>query len=370
MEELKNSATQTLSSHDQNESLLRTAPSFSIFNSAVDEFRDSNQQVLERTISIEGRIGGDASGDFRFRDNGMGFIKEEGEDEEDRVQPPSPPMYLATGLGFDSGGFGFHGGEEFPMPEIDEKGDPEEYYKKMLDEYPCHPLFLRNYAQALQSKGDLQGAEEYYFRTTQANPEDGEALMQYAKLVWQLHHDQDRAVSYFERAARASPEDSHVLATYASFLWEIDDDLEEIEADEDPIKVNNGQYMDKFENKDTNEEITRGHISTGNEIDDEENYKTKIQENPTNALLLRNYTEFLCQIKGDLQSAEKYYLRATVSDPGDGEILSKYAQLVWELHHDSKKAASYFERAVEATPEDSYVLGTYAHFLWENEEDD
>ncbi|XP_004296533.1 PREDICTED: uncharacterized protein LOC101307105 [Fragaria vesca subsp. vesca] len=369
MEELKSSVTQTQSSHDQNDPTLQTAPSFSIFNSGVDEFRDSNQQVLERTITTEGMIGGTAIGDFRFRDNGMGFI-EEGEEEEDQVQPPSPPMYLATGLGFETGGFDFHGVDDFPMPEIDENSDPEEYYKKMLDEYPCHPLFLGNYAQVLQSKGDLHGAEEYYFRTTQANPEDGEALVQYAKLVWQLHHDQDRALSYFERAARASPEDSHVLAAYASFLWEIDNDLEENEGDQDQIQVNNGQNMDKLENKDTNEEIIRGHFSTGNEIDDEKNYKTRIQENPKNAMLLRNYAEFLCQTKGDLQGAEEYYLRATVSDPGDGEILAQYAQLVWELHHDSKKASSYFERAVEATPEDSYVLGAYAHFLWENEEDD
>ncbi|PRQ36792.1 putative tetratricopeptide-like helical domain-containing protein [Rosa chinensis] len=369
MEELKSSVTPTQSLDDQNDSMLQTAPSLSIFNSDVDEFRESNQQLLERTITIEDRIGG--TRDFRFGDKSMGFIKEEGEEEEeDQVQPPSPPMYLATGLGFDTGGFGFDGGDDFPMPEIDENGNPEEYYKKMVDEYPCHPLFLRNYAQVLQSKGDLHGAEDYYFRSTQANPEDGEVLVQYAKLVWQLRHDQDRALSYFERAAQASPDDSHVLAAYASFLWEIDDDLEEDEAGQDQIQVNNGQNMNKLENKDTNEEIIRGHISTGNEIDDEENYKTRIQENPKNALLLRNYAEFLCQTKGDLHSAEEYYLRATVADPNDGEILAQYAQLVWELHHDSKKATSYFERAVEATAEDSYVLGAYAHFLWENEEDD
>lgn len=64
------------------------------------------------------------------------------------------------------------------------------------------------------------------------------------------------------------------------------------------------------------------------------------------------------QTKGDLQGAEEYYLRATVSDPGDGEILAQYAQLVCELHHDSKKASSYFERAVEATPEDRYTFFT------------
>lgn len=58
-----------------------------------------------------------------------------------------------------------------------------------------------------QSKGDLLGAEEFYLRATLADPKDGEILMQYAKLVWELHHDQDRARSYFESAARASPQD-------------------------------------------------------------------------------------------------------------------------------------------------------------------
>lgn len=150
MEALRSSVTPTQSSHDQNDSMLQTAPSLSIFNSCVDEFRDSNQQFLERTITKEESIKGTVSGDFSFGDKSMGFIKEEGEEEEDQVQPPSPPMYLATGLGVDTGGFGFHGGDDFPMPEIDENGNAEEHYKKMVDEYPCHPLFLRNYAQVLQ----------------------------------------------------------------------------------------------------------------------------------------------------------------------------------------------------------------------------
>lgn len=58
--------------------------------------------------------------------------------------------------------------------------------------------------------------------------------------------------------------------------------------------------MNELENKDTNEEITKGHIATGNAIDDVdvgENYKMMIEENPKNALLLRNYAEFLCQVR-------------------------------------------------------------------------
>lgn len=63
----------------------------------------------------------------------------------------------------------------------------------------------------LKSKGDLQGAEEYYYRATLADPEDGEIMVLYAKLVWEHHHDQDRALSYFERAAQAAPQDRWAL---------------------------------------------------------------------------------------------------------------------------------------------------------------
>jgi tetratricopeptide (TPR) repeat protein len=62
-----------------------------------------------------------------------------------------------------------------------------------------------------QSKRDLQSADEYYSRAILADPKDGEILSQYAKLVWELHHDQDRASSYFERAVQASPKDRYVL---------------------------------------------------------------------------------------------------------------------------------------------------------------
>ena len=40
-----------------------------------------------------------------------------------------------------------------------------------------------------------------------ADPNDGEILMQYAKLVWENHHDKDRAMVYFERAVQAAPQD-------------------------------------------------------------------------------------------------------------------------------------------------------------------
>lgn len=66
----------------------------------------------------------------------------------------------------------------------------------------CYPLLFW-----WQSKGDLHGAEEYYSRAIDEDPHNEEILSIYANIVWQLHHNKDRAVAYFERAVAATPED-------------------------------------------------------------------------------------------------------------------------------------------------------------------
>ncbi|KAK3414808.1 hypothetical protein EUGRSUZ_H00126 [Eucalyptus grandis] len=223
-------------------------------------------------------------------------------------------MYLAAGLGIgnaDFGGESSGGGLGLNLPEFDGDGDAEEFYGRMVNEFPCHPVFLRNYAQVLQSKGDLHGAEDYYYRATLADPEDGESLAQYAKIAWELYHDKERALSYYERAALAAANNSHVLAAYAGFLWELED-----------------------------KNVTDG-----------------VQENHL-------------QAKQDLKGAEEYYSLAILTDPMDSEALVVYAKLVWQLHHDHDKASSYYERAIQATPTDSHILAAYASFLWETENDD
>ncbi|KAI3838518.1 hypothetical protein MKW92_046957 [Papaver armeniacum] len=102
-----------------------------------------------------------------------------------------------------------------------------------------------------------------------------------------------------------------------------------------------------------------------NEEEIGEYYKKMVEENPSSALFLRNYAQFLYKSKGYLRGADEYYSRAILADPQDGEMLSQYARLVWELHHDYARACSYFERAVQAAPEDSNVHAAYASFLWE-----
>ncbi|GAB4843650.1 hypothetical protein Ancab_013614 [Ancistrocladus abbreviatus] len=291
---------------------------------------------------------GNAGFDFSFVEPNMELIREEegqgeGEEEVEGAAnckdggPPSPPMYLAAGLGVDDG---------------------ESIVENFLESH--HPLILRNYAQLLQSKGDYHGAEDYYFRAKVADDGDGEILSQYAKLVWDLHHDQEKASAYFERAAQAAPQDSYVLAAYASFLWEVDSNRDSDSANQAHPQIELKQEGNLCSESNTMTEKAQRSLSpsvcltegTGNGIaglggnngkgnlttegpsesaNIEDYYEMMVEADPSNPLFLRNYAHFLYQCKGDLRGAEEYYSRAILADPQDGEILSKYANLVWEL---------------------------------------
>ncbi|XP_074558229.1 uncharacterized protein LOC141814176 [Curcuma longa] len=149
------------------------------------------------------------------------------------------PLYLARGLGIDRVGSGLFDADGYLNAFIGEnvRSEVEMQHKAKLEEDPCDPQSLRNYAKFLyQEKRDLRKAEEYYSRAILADSANGEALSQYAKIVWELHHDKDWASSYFQQAVRTAPEDSCVLAAYAGFLWETEED----DGDGDDVGVTYG----------------------------------------------------------------------------------------------------------------------------------
>ncbi|KAL9674759.1 hypothetical protein QQ045_002958 [Rhodiola kirilowii] len=236
-------------------SLLETIPSFSTFN-----FRDGFEDWAEEEINPEDdiieddeefeewscgdEVKSEAAVEASKERNGFGVIdgleymgRSLGNSQD--TQGITERVYLAVGLGVDTGKFGGGnnngrggngggGGRGGDMtPGNGENRNMEEYYKEMVEKNPGNSLFLRNYAQFLyQSKHDLERAEDYYSRAILADPNDGEILAQYATLTWELHHDHERALSYFQRAVQAASEDSHVQAAYASFLWETEDNEE------------------------------------------------------------------------------------------------------------------------------------------------
>lgn len=58
-------------------------------------------------------------------------------------------------------------------------------------------------------KGDPRRAEEYYSRAMLADPGDGEIMSQYAKLVWEVHRDQERSLGYFQKSVQAAPQNRY-----------------------------------------------------------------------------------------------------------------------------------------------------------------
>ncbi|KAF8111667.1 hypothetical protein N665_0073s0026 [Sinapis alba] len=292
--------------------MLKSEPSLSIYCDGLnpEDSVTGLDENLDRTVSI----GDSVEADFSFAKHSSIdalSIKEEDEKRFEIERSPSPPMHLAAGLGIDK--FDLYGSEiEFDLPSFDDESCGD-YYKRMLEEeYPLHPLLLRNYASFLEYKGDVNGAEEYYHKCTVVEPSDGVALANYARLVMKLHQDEAKASSYFERAVQASPQDSDVLAAYASFLWEINDDDDD--EDDDSFGDRTRQGREDFEP----------------------------------------------------ETGEKRSSR--LSETEDGETLCRYAKAFWSINGDKEKALFYYEKAVEASPNDSIILGEYARFLWEIEE--
>ncbi|CAI9118023.1 OLC1v1019524C1 [Oldenlandia corymbosa var. corymbosa] len=380
--------------------MLRTEPSLSIYNNTDDEVVEEtiggnqNLEGKEESLKKDGLTSlGLGSHEFSFGKNDLALIVEGGNEgtlsgfRDLGIADESVVSSLPLDSGLEKGdGLGF-----------DLSSTLEEHYRKMIREDPSNPLFLRNYAQLLQSKGDFSRAEEFYLRAALANPTDGEIQLQCANLVWQLHHDRVKAMKYFKRAALAAPEDSHVQAAYASFLWDIDEDEEgSSSSDVDKEVEEFGRQVDHC-NVDLAEEKRPAspplHLATGlgidlagfdervisadcvtadygDSVDDDGIYKRMIEENPSNPSILKNYARFLCQSRGDLQAAEEFYSRAIQVDPTDGEVIMQYAEVILQLHCDRHKASPYFKQAAEVAPSNSNVLAAYARFLWGAEEDE
>lgn len=256
---------------------------------------------------------------------------------------------------------------------------------------PSDTIFLRNYAQFLESRGEFFKAEEYYDRAIMIDPNNGEVLCRFAKLVWELYRDREQALTYFERAALAAPGDSDILGAYASFLWEMDEEEEDHLSDTQVDDQNgvswNNMTKDFDEQKRPNSSPL--HLAMGlglnmpsiikdadvktestGTTDVDEYYRRMLEKNSCNPLFLKDHTEFLNQSKGDLQEAEEYYSRAIRQDSNNGTMMLQYANLMWQLYQDKGRADTYFNEAIEATPRDSDILASYAKFLWEIEDDE
>ncbi|KVI00419.1 RNA-processing protein, HAT helix [Cynara cardunculus var. scolymus] len=218
--------------------MLHTEPSFSVYADA-DVFLDSNTigDLKVKQGSGEFSFANDEDGSSRFSGfENLGIQKEDQQIESVGIngkqtsfdqtvdEDPSNPVFLKNHAHLLLSNGDLNGAEEYYLRVTQTDANDGEslmQYAKLVWELHGDKNRASAYLERA-TKGDLEGAEEYYSRAIQADGEDGEVISEYAQLVWELHRDQHKAASYFERAVEAAPANSHVLAAYAKFLWEVE----------------------------------------------------------------------------------------------------------------------------------------------------
>ena len=81
--------------------------------------------------------------------------------------------------------------------------------------------------------------------------------------------------------------------------------------------------------------------------------------------LMGNYANFLCDIRKDLDKAEKYYKKALEINPKNAHNLGNYADFLNESRKDYDEAEKYYKKAIEIDPNHANNLGNYAEFLYD-----
>ncbi|KAL6619139.1 hypothetical protein ACP70R_034278 [Stipagrostis hirtigluma subsp. patula] len=93
-------------------------------------------------------------------------------------------------------------------------------------------------------------------------------------------------------------------------------------------------------------------------------YERAVSEDPSNALILANFAQFLFLVQNDHDRAEHYFERAVRAEPADGEALSRYATFLWKARNDLAAAEDTYQEAIAADPGNAHHAAAYAHFLW------
>ncbi|KAE8812665.1 hypothetical protein D1007_10368 [Hordeum vulgare] len=97
----------------------------------------------------------------------------------------------------------------------------------------------------------------------------------------------------------------------------------------------------------------------------EQRYAMAVSEEPSNALLLANFAQFLYLVQRDHDRAEHYFKRAVRAEqPADAETLGWYATFLWKARDDLAAAEETFQEAIAAEPSNGHHAAAYAHFLW------
>ncbi|KAI0493520.1 hypothetical protein KFK09_023638 [Dendrobium nobile] len=249
------------------------------------------------------------------------------------------------------------------------EGNIKDLLSSCSDDSQAHrslkPYFSRRRDAALET---IPSFSLYSYKTVEEDEEekieDQEEDYQIAEKFSFLEHGEKNGVdlSFNELSQRAS---QPLFLARGLGIDRLASGLMNLGVDGGAVMVGGGGGGD---GRDGNCSLKTDHGGEGYEL--EMYYKRVIEEDPGNALILRNYAQFLYECKRNLVQAEEYYSRAILADPDDAETISQYGKLVWELHGDFERASTYIERAANIDQNNCFVQAAYASFLWETAEEE
>eukprot|EP00939_MAST-03C_sp_MAST-3C-sp1_P004900 g4900.t1 len=181
-----------------------------------------------------------------------------------------------------------------------------------------------------KSMGDLDRAEEFYYRATIASPCSASSHSNYASFLARTRktkgHDTtarcDRAERYYLRGIEMDPSHANCLGNFATFLWKVRGRLEDGEAmlkralKHGPTHANNLCKMASLLKK------------LGKYDEAESMFERTLASHPNNATILGNYANFLKKVRGEAARAKDLYLRALSIDPYHKMNRRNYALLL------------------------------------------
>jgi len=165
--------------------------------------------------------------------------------------------------------------------------------------------------------------DEYYQKALEANPNDIEALNEYAGFLALEREDNDGADALYQRALAAAPNDLKSLNNYALFQANIQRDIDKAE----------------------------------------EIFGKALEIAPNDAETLSTYANFQSDSQNDQEKAEEYYKKAMEAAPDDATIISNFAIFLCLALQDFERAEPYFRRTMELEPDNSQHPINFAAFL-------
>ena len=209
----------------------------------------------------------------------------------------------------------------------------------------------------LRARGDLDEAENCYRLAIEVAGNSPDNLVAYARFLEERRGRREAAEAYLRRASEQSPPDPAACAEMAIFRTAQAQNFESA-----------SELLVKAESLDPNSSVVAfAQAALAERMGDldaaERAFLRAIGLDPRELRAQLGYASFLRQRRGDLEAADAQHRNAIAALPTAAEPLSAYAMFLEQVRGDSTEAERRHRAAIELEPYNPIVLAAFAEHL-------